>query len=147
MTETVIKVLCIDDEPNICELVKIQLTEAGFQVATAQTGVGGLSQAKQNPPDIVLCDIMMSPNDGFAIHASFQENPMLRHIPFIFLSALDSQADKNAGLALGVDDYIAKPFQVEELIVRIRAIMRRKHQARGQGFGHWFSAAGYKEGS
>ena len=115
-------VLVADDEPRITKLVAIALAEEGFRVVTANGGEAALQKAEEVRPDIVLLDIVMPDLDGIEVMRQLRER---RPVPVILLTAKGSTADKAKGLDLGADDYIAKPFQADELGARVRAILRR----------------------
>lgn len=117
------RLLVVDDEPNILELLEASLRFAGFDVITAATGADAVRAAEQHHPDLVVLDVMLPDLDGFTVlrrlHAAY------RRIPVVFLTARDANDDKVAGLSLGGDDYVTKPFSLEELVARIRAVLRR----------------------
>jgi two-component system OmpR family response regulator len=117
------RLLVVDDEPNILELLEASLRFAGFDVITAATGAAAVRAAEQHHPDLVVLDVMLPDLDGFTVlrrlHAAY------RRIPVVFLTARDANDDKVAGLTLGGDDYVTKPFSLEELVARIRAVLRR----------------------
>jgi two-component system OmpR family response regulator len=122
------RLLVVDDEATIRELLAATLRFAGFQVASAATAAEALAAAAEEPPDLVLLDVMLPDLDGFEVVRRLRElRPEGRTwpIPVLFLTARDRQADKITGLSLGADDYVTKPFDLEELIARIRAILRR----------------------
>jgi DNA-binding response OmpR family regulator len=116
------KVLVIDDEPGLLTLVRVGLAQEGFQVLTANSGKDGLRMAYDNRPDVILLDIMMPDMDGFDVCQR------LRHVcdtPILMLTAKTDRQDVIKGLTLGADDYITKPFNLEELRARIHTILRR----------------------
>ncbi|MFI0976067.1 response regulator transcription factor [Streptomyces sp. NPDC021093] len=123
--------LVVDDEQTVRELLPTALRYAGFTVDTAANGGQALDRAAQNPPDLVLLDVMLPDMDGFEVIRRLREqpNPAATHrlgpIPVIFLTAREATHDKVNGLLLGGDDYVTKPFDLEELIARIQAILRR----------------------
>jgi len=121
-------VLVIDDEPQIGRALRAILTEKNFRVTTAARGEEGLSLAAANPPDIVILDLGLPDMDGFEVCARLRE---WTHVPIIVLSVRDSERDKVAALDKGADDYLTKPFSVEELLARVRVALR--HAAREQG--------------
>jgi two-component system, OmpR family, response regulator len=123
------KLLVVDDEPNIVELLSASLRFAGFEVATASNGAEALKLVRSFRPDLVVLDVMMPDVDGFAVVKRMRENG--QRIPVLFLTARDATDDKITGLTLGGDDYVTKPFSLEELVARIRAVLRRT----GGGFG------------
>lgn len=114
--------LVVDDEPNIRELLSAALRYAGFAVATAADGDDALRSARRSDPDLVLLDVMMPGRDGYSVARALRSDG--RHVPIIFLTAKDATEDKITGLGLG-DDYVTKPFSLEEVVARIRAVLRR----------------------
>lgn len=117
------RLLVVDDEPNIVELLSASLRYAGFDVATASDGQQALKLVHSFQPDMVVLDVMMPGIDGFEVVRRMRANR--QHVPVLFLTARDATEDKIAGLTLGGDDYITKPFSLEEVIARIRAVLRR----------------------
>jgi two-component system, OmpR family, response regulator len=120
------KLLVVDDEPNIVELLSASLRFAGFEVATATNGRQALDQARTFRPDLMLLDVMMPGMDGFAVVRRLREDG--QRMPVLFLTARDATSDKVNGLTVGGDDYVTKPFSLEEVIARIRALLRRSGQ-------------------
>jgi two-component system, OmpR family, response regulator len=122
------RLLVVDDEATVRELLSAALRFAGFRVTSAVTGSEAVAAAAQEPPDLVLLDVMLPDMDGFEVVRLLREQrPEGRSgpVPVLFLTARDRQADKVTGLSLGADDYVTKPFDLAELIARIRAILRR----------------------
>ena len=117
------RLLVVDDEPNIVELLSASLRYAGFEVDVARSGTEALSVARKTRPDLVVLDVMMPEMDGFDVVRRLRSEGM--RVPVLFLTARDSTEDKISGLTLGGDDYVTKPFSLEEVIARIRAILRR----------------------
>jgi two-component system OmpR family response regulator len=123
--------LVVDDEPTVRELLSATLRYAGFTVATAATGQEALAEISQQPPDLVVLDVMLPDIDGFEVLRRLRELPRMleghrgRTMPVLFLTALDTPRDTLNGLRLGGDDYVTKPFDLEILIARIHAILRR----------------------
>jgi two-component system, OmpR family, response regulator len=117
------RLLVVDDEPNILELLSASLRFAGFDVATATNGNDALRVAASYRPDLVVLDVMMPGLDGFEVVRRMRKEE--QRMPVLFLTAKDATEDKVAGLTLGGDDYITKPFSLEEVIARIRAVLRR----------------------
>ncbi|MGW4058105.1 response regulator transcription factor [Amycolatopsis sp. NPDC004747] len=121
------RLLVVDDEATVRELLSAALRFAGFQVTSAATAGEAVAAAAAEPPDLVLLDVMLPDTDGFEVVRRLRE----RHpghgapVPVLFLTARDRQSDKVRGLSLGADDYVTKPFDLAELIARIRAILRR----------------------
>jgi DNA-binding response OmpR family regulator len=120
-------VLIIEDDPDIAESVKYNLEAAGFSVIVAATGEQGLKLAldTQNPPIVIVLDLMLPGMNGMDLCRRLRREGQTRRTPIIMLTAKTSEADRIAGLDLGADDYIAKPFSVRELLARVRAVLRR----------------------
>jgi two-component system OmpR family response regulator len=117
------RLLVVDDEPNIVELLSTSLRFAGFEVATAMTGDDAVKAVERHRPDLVLLDVMLPDVDGFVVLRRLRARQ--DHLPVLFLTARDANDDKVAGLTLGGDDYVTKPFSLEEVVARIRAVLRR----------------------
>lgn len=116
-------VLVIDDEPNIRDLVQAALRFHGFTVSTAKTGGEGLSLARSGNPDLIVLDVLLPDISGFDVCRQLRDTS--NQVPVIYLTARDTPSDTVTGLSLGGDDYVTKPFSVEALIARIRALLRR----------------------
>ena len=114
------RVLVVDDEPNIRALLSQTLRLVSFEVRTAETGAEAVTAAREFDPDIVVLDVMLEDFDGFEVARRLGER-----VPVLFLTARDGVEDRVQGLTLGADDYVAKPFSLEEVVLRIRAILRR----------------------
>jgi len=117
------RLLVVDDEPNIVDLLATSLRFAGFEVATARNGSEALRVAPEFRPDLLVLDVMMPGLDGFTVVRRLRQEGMTA--PVVFLTAKDSTEDKITGLTLGGDDYVTKPFSLEEVVARIRAVLRR----------------------
>src|SRR5436309_11800663 len=119
--------LIIEDDADIAESVRYNLESAGFKTLVASTGEHGLSLAldAQNPPAVIVLDLMLPGMNGIEICRRLRRENQTRRTPIIMLTAKTSEADRVAGLDLGADDYIAKPFSVRELVARVRAVLRR----------------------
>jgi two-component system OmpR family response regulator len=117
------RLLVVDDEATVRELLSAALRFAGFEVTSAATAGEAVAAATAEPPDLVLLDVMLPDMDGFEVVRRLRERRA--PVPVLFLTARDRQADKVTGLSLGADDYVTKPFDLAELIARIRAILRR----------------------
>jgi two-component system OmpR family response regulator len=117
------RLLVVDDEPSIRELLTASLRFAGFEVFDAADGREALKLAEQYRPDLVVLDIMLPDLDGFTVTRRLRERG--REIPVLFLTARDETSDKVQGLTVGGDDYVTKPFSLEEVVARIRAVLRR----------------------
>lgn len=120
------KLLLVDDEPELRALVTAILKDDGFEhIVVAATEKEGVTIAKRETPDLAILDVMLPDGDGFAL---FQQLRAFTDIPVIFLTAKDEPTDKLAGLGLGADDYIVKPFMPQELLLRIYAVLRRTYK-------------------
>ena len=117
------KILVVDDEPSLAELVSAVLAYEGFDVATAANGNEAINAVAKERPDLMLLDIQLPDMDGFAVQERLVGHG--EQVPIIFLTARDASPDKVRGLTRGADDYITKPFNVEELVARVRAVLRR----------------------
>jgi two-component system, OmpR family, response regulator len=121
--QTEAKLLVVEDDPNILELLSASLRFAGFDVTTATSGSAALNAARERRPDLVVLDVMLPDLDGFEVIRMMREAGT--RTPVVFLTARDATDDKIRGLTLGGDDYVTKPFSLEELTARIRAVLRR----------------------
>jgi len=117
------KLLVVDDEPNIRELLSTSLRFAGFEVVSASNGREALAAADLHSPDLAVLDVMLPDMDGFTVTRRLRAAG--KHFPVLFLTAKDDTEDKVMGLTVGGDDYVTKPFSLEELLARIRAVTRR----------------------
>jgi two-component system phosphate regulon response regulator PhoB len=122
-------VLVVDDERDILELVKYNLDKEGYQVTVVATGEDALAAACTQMPDIVILDLMLQGVDGLEICRSLKGDPKTRGIPVVMLTAKGDAADVVNGLELGASDYVTKPFSPRVLTARIRAVLRRAHEA------------------
>jgi two-component system OmpR family response regulator len=120
------RVLVVDDEEHITEMVAMGLGYAGFEVERAATGREALDAVVREPPQIMILDVMLGDLDGFEVAKRLRRDEgAATRIPIIFLTARDTTHDKVTGLRLGSDDYVTKPFSIEELIERVKAVLRR----------------------
>ena len=122
------KILVIDDDVAINELIKVNLELMGYKVFQAYDGTTGFALCKQELPSVVVLDVMMPEVDGFTVAQRIRKNDSTKDIPIIMLTALSQLNDKVNGFNIGVDDYLVKPFEMEELQVRIRALLKRSNQ-------------------
>ena len=116
------KILLVDDDPNIRQLVNLYLVKEGFEVEMAERGDEALKKVLASPPNLMLLDVMLPGMDGWQV---LRETRKTSNVPIIMLTAKDETFDKVLGLELGADDYIAKPFDMKELVARIKAVIRR----------------------
>ncbi|WP_344127985.1 response regulator transcription factor [Luedemannella flava] len=119
----VAKILVVDDEPNICALLSATLRLTDFDVRVANAGREALIAAEEFEPDLVVLDVMLPDFDGFEVAHRLRSSG--RRVPVLFLTARDAVEDRISGLTVGGDDYVTKPFSLEEVVLRIRAILRR----------------------
>lgn len=120
------RVLIVEDEADVRELIRLQLRAAGFDVLEACNGAEGLSIAKQDLPSVIILDLMMPEMNGVEVCRALRRNPSTSRIPILMLTARSSEEDKVAGFEVGADDYVTKPFSPKELVLRVRAVARRK---------------------
>ena len=122
------KILVVDDDLAINELIKVNLELAGHSVIQAFDGTTGFALCKQELPALVILDVMMPEIDGFTVAQRIRKNENTKDIPILMLTALSQLNDKVNGFNIGVDDYLVKPFEMEELQVRVRALLKRTRQ-------------------
>jgi len=120
------QILIVEDEPSIAEVVHLYLRRAGYQVAVVQDGKTALEVLAQQMPDLVVLDLMLPKVDGLSITRWIRDRS---DVPIIMLTARRNEADRIAGLEMGADDYVVKPFSPQELVSRVRAVLRRTHSS------------------
>jgi two-component system phosphate regulon response regulator PhoB len=118
-------ILVVDDEPDIVALVAYHLAKAGFRISTALTGEEAVEQAKRELPSLVILDLMLPGASGFDVLESLRRNESTRHVGVLMLTAKNDEPDRVRGFTLGADDYLTKPFSPAELVLRVKAIVRR----------------------
>lgn len=123
MSDNAVKVLVVDDEPNIVELLTVSLKFQGFEVRTAESGADALQIAREFRPDAFILDVMMPGMDGFELLTKLRNDGL--DGPVLYLTAKDAVEHRIHGLTIGADDYVTKPFSLEEVITRLRVILRR----------------------
>jgi two-component system response regulator MprA len=128
--QPLLKVLVIDDEENIIEFIRLGLRYEGFQVESASDGEQGVNAAQRIDPDVIILDVMMPGIDGLEVCRRLRSNPTTIDIPILMLTAKDDVRDRITGLRTGADDYLTKPFDFDELLERIRAILRRQSRTK-----------------
>jgi DNA-binding response OmpR family regulator len=128
------RALIIEDDPDIAEALRYNLTSEGFSTRVALTGEDGLSLAldPESPPNLIILDIMLPGMNGMEMCRRLRREDQTRRTPIIMVTAKASESDRVAGLDLGADDYIAKPFSVRELLARVRAVLRRADEGAGE---------------
>ncbi|RKD34313.1 response regulator [Thermohalobacter berrensis] len=119
------KILVVDDEEHIVELIKFNLEKNGYEVVTAFEGEEALNKVYEEEPDLVVLDLMLPGIDGIEVCKRMKRDSITENIPIIMLTAKSEETDKVLGLEIGADDYITKPFSVRELIARVKAVLRR----------------------
>ncbi len=127
MKENKYRILVVDDEQDLCEILKFNLETEGYVVETANSAEEAMTMDISSF-NLLLLDVMMGEMSGFAMAKKLKENPMTANIPIIFLTARDTENDTVTGFNLGADDYISKPFSIREVLVRIRAVIRRTNE-------------------
>jgi len=125
------RVLIVEDEPDIRELVVHHLKREGYQVSVAASGEEALRQVQASPPDLVLLDLMMPAMNGLEVCRRLRQDPATASLPIVMLTAKGDEVDRVLGLELGADDYVVKPFSPKELLARVRAVLRRSLPAPG----------------
>jgi sigma-B regulation protein RsbU (phosphoserine phosphatase) len=141
------RILVVDDEIDISTVLSVTLRRAGFEVRTASDGLEAIEAIRQEPPDLVILDVMMPRADGLETLKRIREHGPTTHLPVIMLSARTQLADKIRGFERGADDYVAKPFEPSEMLVRVQSLLRRTALARLTApllgvLGDWSSAEG-----
>ncbi len=119
------RILVVEDDEDILQLLRFTLEAAGFEVVTAATGRDGLESAQRHVPGLVLLDLMLPGMSGFDVCRELKRTPTTEHVPVIMLTARGEEVDRIVGLELGADDYVIKPFSPRELVLRIRAVLKR----------------------
>jgi diguanylate cyclase (GGDEF)-like protein len=126
------KLLVVDDDPFIARLLEIELAAAGYQVRVANDGQQALQLVEEDPPDLVITDVMMPHVDGFELTRLLRQDPRTAVVSVIILTARGLSADKLEGFAIGADDYIVKPFDTPELLARVRGVLRRSKEMKDE---------------
>src|SRR5690242_11141785 len=130
------RVLVVEDDPHICELVLLHLKLEGLTTMAAGDGTEGLSKARNEPFDLVILDVMLPGLDGITVCRAIRREPHLKDVPILMLTARREESDKVNGLESGADDYLTKPFGVREFIARVRALLRRRRAAANSSAHH-----------
>ena len=128
-------ILVIEDDTLVARTIERCLRGNEYHVQVVNTGVAGLRAARRKIPDLVLLDVMMPGMDGYTVCKEMREDVLLKDVPIIFLTAKNKVEDKIIGLSVGADDYLGKPFNLDELLLRVKAILRRVHPSNSQA-GH-----------
>lgn len=130
MEENMKRILVVDDEQDLCEILKFNLETEGYEVETANSAEEALEMDIASF-DLLLLDVMMGGVSGFQLAKQLKGNPMTANVPIIFLTARDTENDTVTGFNIGADDYISKPFSIREVMVRVRAVLRRMAEQAG----------------
>lgn len=130
MEENMKRILVVDDEQDLCEILKFNLETEGYEVETANSAEEALEMDIASF-DLLLLDVMMGGVSGFQLAKQLKGNPMTANVPIIFLTARDTENDTVTGFNIGADDYISKPFSIREVMVRVRAVLRRTAEQDG----------------
>ena len=120
-------VLIVEDEEDILDLIAYHLKQAGFSVMTASDGVSALEKAKKDHPELIILDLMLPGMDGKDVCRVLKSSPPTKSIPILMVTARTEEIDRIVGFELGADDYVTKPFSPRELVLRVKAILRRKN--------------------
>lgn len=118
-------ILVVDDDDIVARTIERSLRAVGFRVAVVHSGVEALQVARRQPPDLMVLDVIMPGMDGFEVCRQIRADPILQDLPVLFLTAKGKEEDRIVGLRAGADDYLSKPFNLDELYLRVRAILRR----------------------
>ena len=119
------RILIVDDEPDLVRLLDYNLRQAGYETVTASSGEAALSAARAKRPDLVILDLMLPDLSGTEVCRQLKREPGLKDVPILMLTAKSEEVDRVVGFELGADDYVTKPFSVRELILRVKAVLRR----------------------
>jgi len=120
------RILVIEDEPDIQEVLDYNLRGAGYDVVSAVRGLDGLRMVREHRPDLVLLDLMLPDIPGTEVCRAIRDNPTTRALPVVMLTARQEEIDRVVGFEIGADDYVTKPFSIRELLLRIRAVLKRR---------------------
>src|SRR5438552_2743387 len=118
------RILVVDDEEDLLELIRYNLSKEGYRVTCASSGEQAMREARGNPPDLILLDLLLPSVDGLEVCKLLKNDSRTKHVPIVMLTAKSEEADMVAGLELGADDYITKPFSPRVLMARIKARLR-----------------------
>jgi two-component system, OmpR family, phosphate regulon response regulator PhoB len=128
-------ILIVDDERDLLSVLEFNLKQAGFETLLAASGAEALAQLRRRVPDLVLLDLMLPDLSGTEVCRAVKSDPRTRHVPVMMLTAKGEEVDKVVGFELGAEDYVTKPFSVRELVLRVKALLRRAAPAAGAGAG------------
>ena len=119
------KILIVEDERDIADLLRYHLQESGFETDYVRNGADALHRAVEQPPELIILDLMLPEVDGMIVCRLLKNDPRTKNIPVVMVTAKDEEKDRVAGLELGADDYITKPFSPREVVLRVSAVLRR----------------------
>lgn len=125
------RILVVEDEPDLVRLLEFNLTQAGYEVRAVQRASDALKAVQADPPDLVLLDLMLPDGSGTDVCRVIKTAPATRHVPVMMVTAKGEEIDRVVGFELGADDYVVKPFSVRELMLRVKAILRRAESDAG----------------
>ncbi len=125
------RILLIEDDADIVELVRYNLQKEGFQVSSARDGVAGLNLVRKSPPDVLILDLMLPKLSGLEVCKEIRRDSALERLPIIMLTARGEESDRVSGLEMGADDYVTKPFSPREIVARVKALLRRATRSEG----------------
>src|SRR3989337_1683132 len=127
------RILIVEDDRSLADVLDYNLRQDGYQTPVAHDGRDGLQQAKLKPPDLVVLDLMLPVIDGLEICRRLRADPVTREVAVLMLTAKSEETDQVAGVSVGADDYVTKPFSVKVLLERVRALLRRKQRGNQPG--------------
>ena len=128
-----LRIVAIEDEADILDVLSVNLSAEGYEVLTATNGIAGLEMAKTQHPDLVLLDLLLPGLDGLEVCRQLRSHPETKHTPIIMLTCKSKETDKVIGLGIGADDYVTKPFGIDELVARVKAVLRRSQDREPAG--------------
>lgn len=131
------RVLLVEDEPDVAEIVRVNLVREGYEVVLAENGKDALARARDARPDVILLDVILPGLDGLDVCRQLKQDPAVRAIPVIMVTARVDEKDRVLGFELGAGDYVTKPFSPRELVARVRAVLRRSQAAETPGKRHY----------
>jgi DNA-binding response OmpR family regulator len=123
------KILIVDDDPDMVELLRMALTEAGYSACSAATGTEALAEAQRSSPDLVVLDLLLPEMNGFNVCENLRRNPATASVPIIMITVLPGQFPRLAGMEAGVNAYVNKPFQTQELVSCVNGLLRGSDRA------------------
>jgi len=126
------RILVAEDEPDIAEILRFNLERAGYDIELAAAGDAALEQVRRHPPDLLLLDLMLPGLDGLELARLVKRDPATAKVPIVMLTAKGEEVDRIVGFELGADDYIPKPFSPREVVLRIRAVLRRRQEPKSE---------------